>query len=81
LSENDSRVIKAKLKDWLKCARSKTGKLVSMKIVEQIGHGTVWYVDCRSFSLVENYASDWRHSIIMTLYNRVICNKIIILVL
>ena len=35
-NENNSRVLKKKLNDWLKCARSETGKLVAMEIVQQI---------------------------------------------
>jgi len=45
-TENNSRVLKTKLNDWLKCARSETGKLVAMEIVQQIGRRTEYISIC-----------------------------------
>ena len=47
LSENDGGVFKAKLKDWLKRARSEAGELVAMEIVQHIGCGTEYIDICR----------------------------------
>jgi hypothetical protein len=47
LSENDGGVFKAKLKDWLKRARSEAGELVAQEIVQHIQCGSEYIPICR----------------------------------